>query len=495
MNILIKNGLVHKFIDGKSYFEKRNIVIKDDKIDTLMVNEKEYSKDINKIIDASNCIIIPGLVNAHLHSHDHFNKGAFEKLPLEIWMLYLRPFFKGIRLTPDEIYIRTLCGCIEMLKTGTTTIIDDIVQNPPLDEENLEMIMKAYKKSGIRANVTTHLGNKPIYETIPYLENAFSEKLKNEINKNVVPEKEILLYLEKNLKKYNTSNSLVRYVLAPSAPQRCTLSLMEGIKNLSVKYNVPSICHVLETKVQNVTGKIFFNKTLVEYLEDNDLLYPNLSLVHSVWVVDNDIEIIKEKGCKVIHNPASNLKLGSGVAPIRKFLDKSITVSLGTDNTSSNDSLNMFETMKLTGLIHNVQYADYNKWIGANEAFKMATVEGAKSALLENEIGSIEKNKKADLVILNINNERFIPTNNLVNHLVYAENGSSVKAVIIDGKIVVEDGNITTFNEKDILDEVKKIMPKIYSERKTAFEESIEVIDQIKEAYFKSHQFFNLKKN
>lgn len=495
MNILIKNGLVHKFVDGKSHFNKRNIYIKNDKIDTLTVDEDESIKNIDKVIDASNCIIIPGLINAHLHSSDHFNKGAFENLPLEIWILYLRPFFQGTRLTPEEIYIRTLYGCIEMLKTGTTTIIDDIVQIPLLEEDGLEMIIKAYKKSGIRATVSTQLMNKPFYKTIPYLDNLFDDKLKKRLNTKLISETDLLSYLEHNLKKYNSSNSLIHYALAPSAPQRCSLGLMKGIRDLSLKYNVPSICHVLETKVQNITGKILFNKTLVEYLENNDLLYPNLSLVHSIWVTDEDIKIIKDKGCKVIHNPASNLKLGSGIAPVWNFLNKGITVSLGTDNTSANDSLNMFEIMKLTGLIHNVQYADYHKWIGTNEVFKMATVEGAKSALLENEVGMIEKNKKADLVILDIDNERFIPTNNLVNHLVYAENGSSVKTVIVDGKIIVEDGKITTFNEKDILDEVKKIMPKIYSERKIALEESIEVIDQVKEAYFKSHIVYNSTKN
>jgi len=442
MNILIKNALVHQFREGKSYFKNGNIFIEDDIIKHLMIDETKIQKRIDKVIDAKNYLVIPGLINAHLHSHDHFNKGAFEKLPLEIWMLYIRPFFKGINLTPDEIYVRTLCGCVEMLKTGTTTIIDDIVQNPNLDEKNLEMIIKAYEKSGMRANVTTHLINKPIYKTIPFLENLFNSELKEKINVKLESESDIISYLEKNLKKYNSKNSIVRYVLAPSGPQRCTLNLMEGIKKLSVKYNVPSICHLLETKVQNVAGEIFFNKTLVDYLEDNNLLYPNLSLVHSVWVNENDIEIIKRRDCKVIHNPTSNLKLCSGIAPIRKFLDKNITISLGTDNLSANDSLNMFEVMKITGLIHNIQYTDYQKGIGANEVFNMATIEGAKSVLSADEIGTIEINKKADIVIIDINNQRYIPTNNLINHLVYSENGSSVKTVIINGKIVVEEGFI-----------------------------------------------------
>lgn len=493
MNILIKNSLVHQFKDGKSYFKKGNIFIEDDKIKHLMIDENKIREKVDKIIDAKHCIVIPGLINAHLHSHDHFNKGAFEKLPLEIWILYIRPFFKGTSLTPDEIYVRTLYGCVEMLKTGTTTIIDDIVQNPNFDEKNLEMIIKAYKKSGIRANVTTHLINKPIYKTIPFLENLFTSELKEKLNIKLLSENDIISCLEKNLIKYNSKNSIVRYALAPSGPQRCTLNLMEGIKKLSVKYNVPSICHLLETKVQNVTGKIFFNKTLVDYLEDNNLLYSNLSLVHSIWVNENDIENIKRRDCKVIHNPTSNLKLCSGIAPIRKFLDKSVTTSLGTDNVSANDSLNMFEIMKITGLIHNIRYTDYKKGIGANEVFNMATIEGAKTALLADEIGAIEINKKADLVILDINNERYIPTNNLINHLIYAENGSSVKTVIINGKIIVEDGKIITFNEKEIFNEIKKIMPKIYLERKIACEEANQVIGQIKKAYFKCHEFYNLQ--
>ncbi len=492
MRVLVKNGLVHFFNGKQSVFKKKNIWINDDIIDSIVdINENlelETNKKADKVIEANECLIIPGLVNAHMHSHDHFNKAAFETLPLEIWMLFLRPFFSGIRLSSEEIYLRTLWGCIETLKTGTTTVMDDIVQHPPIEENNLEMIIKAYQTAGVRANVTTHLANKPFQESIPFLETLLDDKIKEKMKQNVIPESTLLSYLEGQIKKYNHSDALVKYILAPSAPQRCTIELMQGIRELSEKYHLPSICHVLESRIQNVTGKVFFDKTLIRYLYEHDLLYPNLNLVHCVWVNDEDIWLINEARSKVIHNPASNLKLGSGIAPVKKMLNQGITVSLGTDNMSSNDAINMFEMMRFTGLIHNVQDYDYQKWIGSEEAFLMGTLSGAESALLEKQIGSIQENKKADLVILDTNNERFIPTNDYIKHLVFTENGSSVRDVIINGKIVVENKKITTFDEKAVLKEIKTMMPKIYKEREIAYKESKEVFQAVKEAYMRSNK-------
>lgn len=494
MKLFIKNGLVHSFNGRRSEFHKKNIWVHDDRIASILQAAdsqlQEDTRRADKIIEARDCLVIPGFVNAHMHSHDHLNKAAFDSLPLEIWMLYLRPFFSGIRLTPEEIYVRTLWGCIEAVKTGTTTVMDDIVQHPPTDSENLERIMKAYKKAGVRAHVTTHLANKPFHKTIPFLEEALSDQLKEKLNQMTIAESTLLSYLEEQIKKYNHREALVKYILAPSGPQRCTIELMQGIRELSEKYSLPAICHVLESRIQRATGEIFYNQTLMEYLYQHALLYPNLNLVHCVWVNQEDIQLIRECGSRVIHNPASNLKLGSGIAPIKSMQKQGIPVSLGTDNMSSNDAINMFEMMRLTGLIHNVQDYDYQNWIGAEEAFYMATFAGAKSALLEEEIGSIQENKKADLVILDMNNARFIPTNDYIKHIVYAENGSSVRDVIIDGKIVVENKKITTFDEEEVFLEIKKMMPKIYQERGAADAQSKDIYGALEKAYVKCSQLY-----
>jgi len=484
LKILIKNAQVHQFRDKESFFKLNNIVIDGEEI-VYIGNDIDSYDCFDKVIDAENCIVIPGLVNAHLHSHDHFNKGSVDNLPLELYLLYLRPLYSGIKASYDEIYLRTLYGCIEMLKTGTTTIIDDVILSPFLDDKALEAVMRAYETAGMRGYVAGHILNKPIYEAVPYLNDLVDDEVREKINSEFPSEDEILSYIETQINKYNTSKSIIKYAMAPSGPQRCSIELMKGIRRLSEKYNVPAVSHVLESKIQNSTGEILYGKSLIEYLADNDLLYPNFSSIHSVWVSDKDIELLRKNNCKVAHNPGSNLKLGSGIAPTRKFLDKDVTVSLGTDNISANDSINMFEAMKLTGLIHKLNELDFERWIGAQEAFKMATIDGAKSALMDDIVGSLEVNKKADLVILDTDNERFIPSGDYINSLVFAENGSSIKTVMINGKIVVENNKITTFDEREVLQEVKALMPRFEKERKLAKEQAKDLHYSIKEAYFK----------
>jgi len=488
MKLLIKNGRVQQNKHDQIYFTKKNIVIEDNMITNIVDFDQPLEENFDKVIDAKDSIVIPGLVNAHLHSSDHFNKGGFDNLPLELWVPYLRPIFTGFDHSPDEIYLRTLLGAIEMIRTGTTAAIDDVVQFPALDDKNLDSIFKGYEKAGIRASITSHLLNKPLYKTIPYTEELLEEDLKTKLDVDFASEDEMASYMEDKLKKYNVDGAVQTYALAPSGPQRCSIELMTRIKQLAEKYNVPAVSHVLETKVQEVTAREFYGMSMIEYLEKNDLLYPNLNLVHTVWITDSDIERIKKYDAKVLHNPTSNLKLGSGVAPIKKLLDAGISVGIGTDNTSSNDSHNMFELMKVTGLIHKVQTPDYRKWVGAKDALKMSQIGGAQCALKDEEIGTIEVNKKADLVLLDTNNHRFIPENNIVNQLVFCENGSSVHTVIIDGEIVMEDKQIKTFDEVEVLEEVKGVMTKMFEERNVAKSQADKLFTTLEKAYFMSNE-------
>ncbi|WP_240842539.1 amidohydrolase family protein [Acidaminobacter sp. JC074] len=418
--------------------------------DGVIAGIGDYFKGV--IIDATDKLVMPGLVNAHLHSHDHFNKGAVDNLPLEIYLMYLRPFYSGIQTTPEEIYYRTLYGCIEMIKTGTTSIMDDVIINPLLEEAHLDAVMRAYQDAGLRGYVAGHVLNIPIDKTIPYLDQSVDENLKMKINRDYPPVEEIIAYFEKHIAKYR--DKLMKFTIAPSGPQRCTLELLKGAKYLSEKYDVPAVSHILESKMQKYAGDYLFGKTLIEYLFEHDLLYPNLCSVHSVWVTERDIELLSHAGCSVIHNPASNLKLGSGIAPIEKFLSLNMNVSLGTDNISANDTINMFESMKLTGLIHKTKNINYNNWLGHKEAFRMATIEGGKC--IKEDIGAIEVGKKADLLILDTFNERMMPSQDPVKNLVYAENGASVEMVIVDGKIIY-DGEIKTFDERLVLEKIRTL--------------------------------------
>lgn len=486
MRKLVHGGLVHRQQGAKAVFEKKDIIIQDNRIEKITDPVEVQPGEYDEVISAENAIVIPGMINAHIHTHCHFVKGAFDNLPLEVWMLYTKPYFSGRKETPEDVYIKTLFGCIELLKCGTTMIIDDVVHCPTFSEEHYDMVMKAYKTAGLRADVSVHLSNKPNYKTIPYLESILDPEIQKKIEQSkIMPETEILDYVEGLIRKYNTPDAVQRSVLSPSGPQRSTIKLMQGMRDLSEKYHIPTVSHVLETRVQRETGYLFYGKSMVQWMADNDLLYPNLNAIHTVWVDDRDIELLSRYHCKTVHNPASNLKLGSGIAPIAKLLKAGVEVGLGTDNTSCSDSLNLFESLKLSALLQKVQTPDYKEWIGAQEALHMATYNGAACACLEEELGLLTEGRKADMTILDIDNERFLPHNNFVNQLVYCENGKSVRTVLIDGKTVVENGKITTFDEQEVINAFKEVSEKMKPQQSVAEKEALPLRKSYEDAYYR----------
>ena len=228
-------------------------------------------------------------------------------------------------------------------------------------------------------------------------------------------------------------------MVAPSGPQRCTVELMEAADGLAQANSTAFHTHILESKVQAVAGQEFYGETLVQYMHDLGLLNRNTTIAHGVWVTDADIAFLGEAKCSVVHNTLSNMKLSSGVAPIRKLIDAGVNVALGTDGISTSDTPRMFDAMRAAGHLHNITTADYDAWLSAHEVLHAATLGGAYSALLEDDIGSIEVGKKADLVIMDLRNANFVPLNDARKHLVYSENGRSVETVIVDGEIVVPD--------------------------------------------------------
>lgn len=478
---VIRNGTVRI---GERYL-KRDLVIRGQYI--LECAETIECRDQDAVIDAGRCLVIPGLINSHLHSHDNFNKAYDENSPLEIWMPLIRPFFSGVRHTPREIYLRTMIGAIEMLKSGTTAVMDDVLLNHVTDEENLRMVMQAYNDIGMRAVVCPHIKNIPMEKTIPYAEDFFTPEMKKATNVRFPSEAEILDYLEKQIREYNDGERSVTVGLSASAPQRCTIPLLQGMKELSEKYDVPLVSHVLETYVQKKTGDLFYGKSLVEYLADNDLLYPNLVLIHCNWVNDKDISLIRDKGCRVVHNPASNMKMGSGIAPVRK-MKSVIPVGLGTDNISANDSANMFESMKLGCLLNKISSPDYRQWLRAADYLEMATSGGSRCILQGKELGAVEEGMKADLVILRSDNERMICASDFDKCLVYAENGRSVDTVLVDGEVVVAGGKLTKVDEDELFQEIGVLRSMIGKEHALAEKECVGITEVFARCYWECNK-------
>ncbi|GLU25431.1 MULTISPECIES: amidohydrolase family protein [Brucella/Ochrobactrum group] len=412
------------------------------------------------IIEGKNRLVMPGLINAHTHSSETFFRGRYEGMPLEIWLLYAYPLLMGPVIDERLLYLRSLLLAIESLRNGVTTLCDDFFDPPAHDLSRLSIVFQAYEHAGIRANISSAAMNIHTLDALPYARAVMSPALQKQLDFG--PSMSADAYIDYCHAAFSTLHGKagrLNFMLAPSAPQRCSADLLQACHELSLKMHVPLHTHVLETKTQAVTGYELYGKSLVAYMSELGVLTRNTTVAHSVWVNPHDIELMGSAKCSVAHNAISNQKLGAGIAPIRQLMDAGVTIALGTDGVSSNDTARIFDVMRVAGLIHSVSGPDYQQWISADEILKMATIDGARSAMLEDVTGSLAAGKAADLLILDLTKLSFLPINDIAKHLVYAENGSSIETVMVAGEIVVQRGKMCSIDEDDILAEIRELVP------------------------------------
>jgi len=413
-----------------------------------------------KIIDGTGKLVMPGLVNAHLHSGEALFKGRYDNMPLEIWMLYSYPILGAKPLSQRLIYLRSMLVAIESLKTGVTCLTDDIFEAPRQNLDQLGAAVSAYDDIGIRATVSGHIMDRNFLDTIPFSRDYVSTELQAEVAKITPPTAaEYVTFAREAHAAFHGRSGRIRFMVAPSAPQRCTAELMQAADELARSWKVPFHTHIVETKVQGVTGPALYGKSLMRYMADLGLMHRGTTIAHSIWVTEDDIALMGEAGVSIVHNTISNQKLGAGVAPVRRLLKAGVTVALGSDGICSNDTPRMFDVMHACGLVHKLTTPDYKQWLSAEEVLHACTLAGARSALLEHETGSLEAGKKADLLILDMNSVSFTPRNDILNHLVYCENGNSIETVIVNGEIVVDQGKLTKVDEAALLSELRSLMP------------------------------------
>lgn len=424
--ILIKNAFI---LDSKDSFKNTtSLLIKDDKISEI---GKEITCDADYIIDATGKILMPGLINTHTHLSMSLFRGIADDLALDSWLNdYIWP--TEANLTGEYCYIGALLGAVEMIKSGTTTFSDMYFY--------MGDVAKAVEESGIRAVLS--------YGMIDF---GDEEKRRSEIAENI-----------ELFEKYNNSaDGRIKVFFGPHAPYTASKELLLKVKELATKYNTGIHIHVSETQkevndILEETGMRPF-----EYLDELGVLDSNVVAAHCVWLSDDEIAIIKERGVKVSHNPCSNMKLASGVAPISKMSEKGICVSLGTDGDSSNNNLDLLEEMKFASLLQKVSTLN-PEVLNSKEIIDMATINGAKALSLEDEIGSIEVGKKADLILINTNNANMTPNSSSISsNIVYSANGSNVDTTICNGKILMENGKLTTLNEDEIYKKARKAILKL----------------------------------
>ena len=325
-------------------------------------------------------------------------------------------------------------------------------------------MFSAYEDAGIRANVSTNVVDRNVFDTLPYAREIVPAELQKLAERPPVSMSAYMDFCRAAFARLHGRAGRLGLMVAPSAPQRCTPELLLACDEMARAQQVPFHTHVLETKTQAVAGRELYGKTLIAHMRDLGLLHRGITIAHSVWVTDDDMEMMGEAGCSVVHNCISNQKLGSGVAPVRRLIDAGVNVALGTDGLSSNDTARMFDVVRAAGLLHSVATPDESQWVTATEILKAATLGGARSALLDDQTGSLKAGKKADLLVLKTSGLNFMPLNDVRNHLVYCENGASIELVMVNGEIVVRDGRAVRVDEDGVLREVRELVPAYLSE-------------------------------
>src|SRR5215470_16267551 len=411
-------------------------------------------------LDAHGHLVLPGFVNAHYHSHDVLAKGTLEEVPLETWRLYALPPQYPPR-SVDEIYARTLLGALECLRSGMTTI-QDMLTLYPYEDRHMDAVMKAYEEVGIRVVFALQYADRKGIETIPFWKDTFPADLHPLLSTAAEPERQLDLIGHFETTRLRCSPPRrVSWALGPSAPERCSPALMQRTVDLARRYDIPIYTHIYESRGMALQARLSlpeYSGLLIRRLADEGVLDRRLNFAHSVWLSREEIELLAEHDAGVVLNPQGNLKMKCGIAPIRALQDAGVRIGLGCDNCSCSDAQNMFMAMKLFALLAAVSDPIPGP-PQAEAALRAATQAGADGARLTGTIGRIAPGHKADLTLIALDDPAWSPFNSAVRQLVHVEAGRGVRHVLVDGKVVVRDGKLTTIDEEEIYDAVEAVMP------------------------------------
>lgn len=423
-DILIKNGTILTMDPLNSIINNGIIGINGDTINFV---GEGFGDDIDSenTIDACEGLILPGLINGHTHAAMALFRGLADDLPLMEWLNnYIFPV-EG-RMNAESVYLGTLLACSEMILSGTTTFCDMYL----FEEE----VASAAKASGMRCLV--------------------GEVLYDFDSPNYGPVENGLRYTESLIERWK-NDPLVKIAVEPHTPYTCSPELLLATNELATKYNVPLIIHLSETETELSVIKERYGKSPVEHLETLGVLGPNLIADHCVHLNDREIELLSENNVRIIHNPESNMKLASGIAPVPQMVEKGITVGLGTDGCASNNNLDLFAEMDTAAKLHKIDAMDTTV-MDALTVLRMATIDGAKALGMESKVGSIEKDKKADLIIVDINKPHLTPIYNPYSHLVYSAGGADVSHSIVNGRIVMDERKLLLLDIDEIIEEAQR---------------------------------------
>ncbi|PYS24791.1 MAG: amidohydrolase [Acidobacteria bacterium] len=432
VDLIIRGGTVVTMDGSRRVIENGGIAIKDGRIvavDTAALMDLNYGA--RQVIDAQGKVVIPGLINGHTHVPMTLFRGIADDLDLQEWLTkYIFPA-EAKNVTEDFVRVGTRLGLAEMIRSGTTTYCDMYYFEDAIADET--------SKAGMRG---------VLGETV--IDFAVADNKTNA---------EAMAYVEKFVRHWK-GNALIVPAIAPHAPYTVSEDHLKAIRAFSDRTGAPIVTHISETKREVDDSIKAKGASPVDYLNRIGFLNDRVIAAHMVWVSAEELGLLKKLGVGIVHNPQSNMKLASGVAPVPEMLKENLPVGLGTDGAASNNDLNLWEEMDTAAKLHKLISND-PKVVSAQEAFEMATIRGARALHLENEIGSLEQGKRADIVIVDLDDLNQTPFYNIYSDLVYATKASDVRTVIIEGRVVMRDRRLLTLNEETIKTDARKYRERI----------------------------------
>jgi len=428
-DILVHNGTILTMDSQNNIIHNGMVAISGSTI-SYIGKDKKNSIKAKKDLDTQGGLILPGLINSHTHAAMSLFRGLADDLPLMEWLHnYIFPV-EG-KMDADFVRVGTLLACAEMILSGTTTFCDMYL----FEDE----VARAAKEVGMRSVVGEVIYDfpSPNYGT---LEKGF-------------------IYTEALIERWE-QDPLINIAVEPHSLFTCGEELLRKANDLALKRGVPLILHLAETKEEVYEIEKRFRKRPVQHLKDLGLLGSHLIVDHCVHINKSEMELLAENNVCIVHNPESNMKLASGIAPVPDMIAKGITVGLGTDGCASNNNLDLFGEMDMAAKLHKVNNLDPTV-MNAQTLVEMATIDGAKVLGLEKITGSLEVGKRADLIVIDTNKPHLVPMYNPYSHLVYAASGHDVTHSIIDGNIVMEDRRLLTLDVEDIIERSKEKSHKV----------------------------------
>ncbi len=451
--VLLRGGLIadvraHRVI-------RRDVLIDEGRIHEIVAPDDE--RKVGTVVDIRGCVVLPGLINAHSHSYAPLVRHIGQGLPLEPWMMYC--WANTIGRTPEETYLSATLQGIEALKTGTTTTLDHLGG----DVSVMSAALQAYDDLGIRAILAPMISDISLPETVGVRAEDWPAKARATDQALAAMDAADLLGMTEDLhSKWHGRDGRLSVYLGPSGPQRCSAAMLGQVAELANSLDVGVHTHLLETRAQAIAPTPSGEGSWVDVLAAAGLLTSRLSVAHGVWLTERDMQYLSDAGVCIVHNPQSNLQLGSGIGQLNRWRQHGVTVALGTDGVNCGGSMDLLNSMRLAAIMHRPGLPDPRHWESPWSVLDSATRAGARALCLK-DIGSVEPGMRADLSIFEMAGTAFATREDPIATLVLSSYDHRAKVVMVDGHIVVRNGAVQLVDEEAAIEQAAQMHSQLLS--------------------------------